>query len=78
MKFYGKKEINEYFDGKTVAVVGSAPSVLENVGGYIDSHDLVVRVNNYKLKGYEDNVGRRCDVHYSFYGSSVKKTPEDL
>lgn len=63
------------FAGKSVAIVGSGPGVLENEPGFIDSHDVVVRVNNYKLSG---NTGRRADVHYSFYGTSVRKTSDEL
>lgn len=55
--------------------MGSAPSVLDNASGYIDSYDIVVRINNYKLS---TNAGFRTDVHYSFYGSSVKKKTDEL
>ena len=41
----------------------------------IDSHDIVVRVNNYKTS---ENAGFRTDVHYSFYGTSIRKTRDDL
>lgn len=61
--------------GKTVAIVGSAPSVLDNSPGLVDSHEVVVRVNNYKLG---DAQGRRTDVFYSFFGSSIRKTAEEL
>jgi len=63
------------FLGKSVIIVGSAPSVLENEPGFIDSHDVVVRVNNYKLSS---KAGRRTDVHYSFYGTSIKKCRDQL
>ncbi len=58
-----------------MAIVGSAPSVLDNDPGYIDSHDIVVRINNYKASKH---AGYRTDVHYSFYGSSIKKTADEL
>lgn len=61
-----------------MALVGSAPSVLRNKPGWIDSHDLVVRVNNYKTRGFERSVGARTDVHYSFYGTSIRKTAAEL
>jgi hypothetical protein len=56
--------------GKTVALVGSGPGVLDNKPGFVDSHDVVVRVNNYKTG---PAAGARCDVFYSFFGSSIKK-----
>lgn len=75
MSFCGKEYVRGIFEGKTVALVGSAPSVLDNKPGFIDSHDIVVRVSNYKL--FEE-TGTRTDVHYSFYGSSILKTREEL
>lgn len=75
MRFVSFDQVAEIFRGKSVALVGSAPSVLDNEPGFIDSHDLVVRVNNYKLS---DAAGKRTDVHYSFYGSSIRKTAHDL
>lgn len=65
----------KYLRGKTVAVVGSAPSCLRNAPGFVDSHDVVVRVNNFKL-GREQ--GKRVDVHYAFYGSSIKTSADVL
>lgn len=75
MRFVGLSEVVSHFSGKTVAIVGSAPSCLENNPEFIDSHDVVVRVNNYKT-GLRQ--GYRCDVHYAFYGTSVKKAKVDL
>lgn len=49
--------------------------MLDNRPGFIDSHDIVVRVNNYKLS---ESAGHRTDVFYSFFGTSVRKTAEDL
>lgn len=75
MRFVGFEEVFARFHDCCVAIVGSAPSVLENEPGFIDSHEVVVRVNNYKLG---DAQGKRTDVHYSFYGNSIRKTPRDL
>lgn len=58
-----------------MAVVGSGPGSLENEPGFVDSHDIVLRVNNYKLG---EGPGYRTDVHYSFYGTSIKKTRQEL
>ena len=75
MRFVTFDEAARYFRGKSVAVVGSAPSVLDNAPGFVDSHDVVVRVNNYKTG---EAQGFRCDVHYAFYGSSIRNSVEDL
>jgi hypothetical protein len=64
------------FKGKTVAIVGSGPGSLDNAAGVVDGHDVVVRVNNYVLRG--EATGRRTDVYYSFFGNSIHKDPVTL
>lgn len=75
MRFLTFEQASTHLRGRTVAVVGSAPSVLDNEPGFIDSHDVVVRVNNYKLA---PPTGRRTDVYFSFFGTSIKKTAQEL
>lgn len=75
MRFLSRSEVAPWFEGKTVAIVGSGPGCAENSVGYVDSHDIVVRVNNYRLIG---GTGSRTDVFYSFFGMSIKKTVEEL
>lgn len=75
MRFLSKPELQSQFKGKTVAIVGSGPSCLDNEVGFVDSHDVVVRVNNYRLT---PNTGTRTDVFYSFFGSSIRKSVEEL
>lgn len=75
MGFIKFEQVSDLMRGRRVAVVGSAPSVLDNVPGFVDAHDIVVRVNNYKTGPAQ---GTRCDVHYSFYGTSIRKRAEDL
>lgn len=61
----------QFLRGKTVALVGSGPGVLHNAPGFVDGHDVVVRVNNWKLN---ERAGRRTDIFYSFFGRSIRKT----
>jgi hypothetical protein len=75
MRFVTRSECRQRFEGKSVAVVGSGPGVLGNAPGYVDSFDVVLRVNNYKLS---PAAGFRTDVHYSFYGNSIRKTADEL
>lgn len=75
MRFIPFDEVKPYFRGKTVAIVGSGPGCLENEPGFVDGHDVVVRVNNYKVGQAQ---GMRTDVHFSFYGTSVRKSAEEL
>lgn len=74
-RFIDFERVGKYIAGNRVAIVGSGPSVLSNVPGFVDSHDLVIRVNNHKTSG---QAGFRTDIHYSFYGTSIRKTVEEL
>ena len=52
-----------FLGAKSMAIVGSAPSVLQwENGSYIDSHDVVVRFNRATVDGIEKHVGTRTDV----------------
>jgi hypothetical protein len=75
LNFVSFEQASALIRGKSVAVVGSAPSVLDNEPGVIDGHEIVVRVNNYRVG---EQAGKRCDVHYSFYGTSIRKTADEL
>lgn len=75
MRFISRSDARRWFEGRRVAVVGSGPGVLQNVPGFVDGHDVVVRVNNYKLSRA---AGFRTDVFYSFFGRSIRKTVDEL
>lgn len=75
VRFLDRAEVTSFFTDKTVAVVGSGPGVLDNEEGFIDGHDVVLRVNNYQTFAA---TGYRCDVYYSFFGNSIRKSAEDL
>jgi len=75
MRFLSFEELKEKFQNKRVALVGSGPSVLLHSPGYVDSYDLVVRVNNFKLG---NEAGYKVDAHYSFYGASILQSKEFL
>ena len=49
-----------------VILVGNGPSVLNHeLGDAIDSHDIVVRFNSYRIEGYEASVGKRTDFWFT-------------
>lgn len=58
-----------------MAIVGSGPGCLDNEPGFVDSHDVVVRVNNYKTGPAQ---GFRTDVFFSYFGNAVKKSADTL
>lgn len=74
MRFISWEEMCNFFSGKRVALVGSGPSSTLNPVGLVDSYDLVVRIQNYKLvnDALSGGTGLRTDVHYSFYGKSMR------
>lgn len=76
MRFLDRSECQPVFEGKRIAIVGSGPGVLDNEPGFVDGHDVVVRVNNYRL--VSPATGQRTDVFYSFFGTSIKKTAHEL
>jgi hypothetical protein len=48
---------------KSVCVVGNSPCLLGlKRGREIDSHDFVMRFNNFETLGYEQDTGRRTDI----------------
>jgi len=75
VRFVDFDHVADLLRGRSVAIVGSAPSCATNAPGFVDSHDVVVRVNNYRTGAAQ---GYRADVHYAFYGHSIKKTREEL
>lgn len=75
MHFCDSAAVAAELAGKRVAIVGSGPGSLDNEPGFVDGHDVVVRVNNYKTG---EAQGKRCDVFYSFFGGSIKKDRAEL
>ena len=73
--FCSRENVAAVLAGKRIALVGSGPGCLDNAPGFVDGHDVVVRVNNHKCGRPQ---GRRTDVHYSFYGASIRKTAAEL
>lgn len=71
-----RTEVSRLITGSRVALVGSGPGALGNAPGVIDSFDVVVRVNNYKLG--PPALGSRTDVFFSYFGNAIKKRPEEL
>lgn len=75
MTFCDRDTVRRMIEGRSVALVGSGPGSLKNAPGFVDSHEIVIRVNNFKLF---PATGYRTDVFYSYFGSSIKKTATEL
>ena len=67
-KFGGfDKNYNEFLKGKRVVIVGPSPSLEESgKGEWIDSFDIVVRINKaFPIEsGLKKDLGSRTDIHY--------------
>ncbi len=65
------------FGGKTVCLIAQGESAGRvKRGKFIDDeHDLVVRMNHFEIKGFEDYVGSRIDVH-AFTNHSGLHSPD--
>lgn len=68
--------VRSILTGKSVAIVGSGPGVMRNPKQFVDSFDVVVRVNNFKIMG--PITGFRTDVFYSYFGNAIRKTIDEL
>jgi hypothetical protein len=64
--------------GASLALVGNGGYLADlRQGKLIDGHDLVIRMNNFRLKGFEVQLGRRCDVLLTnFYSDIAYSNPE--
>jgi hypothetical protein len=70
--------MKQWFEGKTVALVGNAMSLFDKqYGKEIDAHDVVVRLNKaamlYTRDDCEDSHGKRTDV-WMFWNAAEYKS----
>lgn len=50
-------------ENKTIAIVGNGPSEIgKSNGKEIDSHDIVIRFNNYRTDGFEADYGSKTNI----------------
>jgi hypothetical protein len=63
--FEDHHKIVSYFNNKTICLVANSSELLKHeYGKLIDSHDIIVRFNGYKI--IEEKTGFRTDVHCVF------------
>ncbi|MEO5714671.1 MAG: glycosyltransferase family 29 protein [Luteolibacter sp.] len=61
-KASSKIDLNTKVQNGRVLIIGNSPMVLEcQLGKIINEFDIVIRINNYKIKGYENHVGTKTD-----------------
>ena len=66
--------VEKYFAGRSVIILGSAPSVVNLSAKELNRFNVIVRANNYEFF----NECRRVDVYYSFFGRSIKGVDERI
>lgn len=55
--------LKNLLENKRIALVGNGPCELgKNKGEEIDNHDIVIRFNNFKIEGYEQDYGKKTDI----------------
>lgn len=63
------------FQNASLAIVGNAGYLAElSQGPQIDAHDLVLRMNNFQVAGFEPQVGARTDIFLTTFHTDVKLT----
>ncbi|XP_062507309.1 uncharacterized protein LOC134183728 [Corticium candelabrum] len=73
-------QISKYLYNKSCALVGSSSLLLNrSYGSDIDSRDLVVRINDAPIRGYEKYVGSRiADVIITSAGRAMSRCPSTV
>lgn len=58
-----KNTLKDFLVEKSIAIVGNGPCEIGlGKGEEIDSHDVVIRFNNFQIKGYETDYGKKTDI----------------
>lgn len=66
--------VGNLINGKSLLILGSAPSVLEMKEKEMESYDLIARVNNF----WPFNKCVRSDIWYTMAGGSIVRTNGEL
>ena len=81
-KSHSDRLFEKLIEGKSVAVVGNGPQQInKGTGKEIDAHDIVIRFNNYKIEGYEEDYGTRTDIwvrNCNVYETKNRQNPEQF
>ncbi|XP_059931495.1 CMP-N-acetylneuraminate-beta-galactosamide-alpha-2,3-sialyltransferase 4 isoform X2 [Gadus macrocephalus] len=60
---------------RTCVVVGNGFSIINtSLGGVIDKHDVIIRLNDAPVRGYEEDVGHKTTMRL-FYPESASNNP---
>ena len=60
----------------SILIIGNGESILKyDFGQKIDTYPTIARINNYKIKGYEQKVGTKTDIWINGANSKLEKKP---
>ena len=63
-------DLKNLVKNKTVAIVGPSPHLVNTgLGEFIDSHDLVIRINEILPSGYFQDYGSKTDIVFLNLGN---------
>ena len=58
----------------SILIIGNGESILKyDFGQKIDTYPTIARINNYKIKGYEQKVGTKTDIWINGANSKLEK-----
>ena len=62
----------------SVIIVGNSPAILEKeMGDFIDSHDVVIRLNRCVTEGFEKYIGSKIDI-WATSSWCLEESPDNL
>ena len=70
------QSLQNLLKNKTVAIVGNSPNLIgKNLGKKIDSHDYVVRFNNFRTENYEQDYGAKTNIWICCQANDIVNLP---
>lgn len=74
------KILEQFLTNKNIAIVGNSPNLKnKNKGRDIDKFDCVIRFNNYKIDGYEQDYGSKTTIWICCQADDIQnKTLDEL
>ena len=68
-----------YGEDCSIAVIGNSSNVMmDEIGSEIDRYDVVCRMNNYQIAGYEKYIGTKTDLYITSLSNTPEITEEEL
>ena len=68
--------IKKYCEDKSIIIVGNSTSILnKKLGDFIDSHDIVIRINHgFPRKQFVESTGKKTNIWtFCFWNVQIQK-----